>query len=98
MELTIIPIIESNALDAWKYDAEAGELTLKWRGKPDMYIYTGDVAGFEADVREYRSWGRVANWYANGKFGVELKEVIRPCESYTWHENRITGETHRVFH
>ena len=92
MELNLIPWTKSSALDAWSYNAETGELSLRWRNSIDIYVYTGNVANFEADVREYRSWGRVANWYANSRTDITLKEVISQSGSYIFHTNLITGE------
>ena len=96
MELNLIPYLESNALDAWSYNAETGELSLRWRNSIDIYVYTGNVANFEADVREYRSWGRMAHWYANSSADITLKEVISQIGSYIFHTNRITGECKTV--
>ena len=92
MELNLIPWTKSSALDAWALNEETGELSLRWRNSNDIYVYTGNVANFEADVREYRSWGRVANWYANSRADITLKEVISHSGSYIFHNNRITGE------
>ena len=78
MELNLIPFTESSALDAWSLNQETGELSLRWRNSAEIYVFIGGVATFEADVREYRSWGRVANWYAHGRYDVILKEVISP--------------------
>ena len=96
MELNLIPFTESSALDAWAYNSETNELFLRWRNSNDIYVFTGNVANFEADVREYRSWGRMAHWYANSSADITLKEVISQIGSYIFHTNRITGECKTV--
>ena len=83
MELNLIPFTESSALDAWAYNSDTNELFLRWRNSNDIYVYTGNVANFEADVREYRSWGRMAHWYAHSSEDVTLKELIFSGTNYT---------------